>query len=383
MEHIFSCCKEDVVSRYKTLLLNIESNSNSFFDSYLSLCEAFIRSVCNIPEKGSLSTLLKNQTISSYLLNDLKLNKESYDKLCDYALKINKHKHANEHKITFEKIVSYFKPLYDLIRAYSLSINVDIGYFDIKFLENEYNKNSKEMNQINSKLDVILDRIDAGEERDLYQKEQNQMYNSLVAKRKYMVANHSRANIEAPDKDMFDKIKFALKSLYGLGMVINAIVIILVLCLKEQAGYAFEWLILISVILFLHSAYRLILTLLLKQEANTIVYRLLEISKLFNATGFLSNSDVRGFFQSVQLIMSTIIILFGFFIVLAIGGDKDALPFILGYIYGIVMYFILIIIYILKSKLSKEYYISNLYLNKSVLKYDSRKNKIVYENYDF
>ena len=81
--------------------------------------------------------------------------------------------------------------------------------------------------------------------------------------------------------------------------------------------------------------------------------------------------------------MSTIIILFGFFIVLAIGGVKDALPFILGYIYGIVMYFILIIIYILKSKLSKEYYISNLYLNKSVLKYDSRKNKIVYENYDF
>ncbi len=110
--------------RYLTVERNIKSGSNSFYDSYLDLQEQFLRFM--ITEAGLDATaretcgaLLKRADVMTLCLETVGIGKGIYEKLSDYTLKVNQHKHKGEKKIQLETIINYMRVFYETLAAYA------------------------------------------------------------------------------------------------------------------------------------------------------------------------------------------------------------------------------------------------------------------------
>lgn len=78
--------------RYQTLIKNIKNNSNSFYDSFLDLLEETIKYILDTNNITYDSTktcggILKEVDVSSFLIEKLKLDEYTYNKLPDYIKK--------------------------------------------------------------------------------------------------------------------------------------------------------------------------------------------------------------------------------------------------------------------------------------------------------
>ena len=130
---MFSFLKEldyRLFERYRTLERNIKSASNSFYDSYLDLQEQFLRIVLEnegveISSGNSSGSILKNPACQSLFLSVIGLDQHTYEKMGDYAGKVNAHKHKKEKPITLDKILKYIGVIYDAMFAYAKFKGVD------------------------------------------------------------------------------------------------------------------------------------------------------------------------------------------------------------------------------------------------------------------
>ena len=87
--------------RYQTVLKNIKTVSNSFYDSFLDLLEETIKYILdkdNIEYKkeNTCGGIIKSKNVEEYLINTLKLDIYTFEKLPDYIKKCNDHKHKKE-----------------------------------------------------------------------------------------------------------------------------------------------------------------------------------------------------------------------------------------------------------------------------------------------
>ena len=113
-----------VYERYLTLEKNIKSASNSFYDSYLDLQEELLRQIVadfdiEIISRRSFGELLKIKEIESIFYEELKLNQYTYEKMMDYSLKVNSHKHKGEKKIELETVYKYLTVFYEVSSTYA------------------------------------------------------------------------------------------------------------------------------------------------------------------------------------------------------------------------------------------------------------------------
>ena len=110
--------------RYRTLERNIKSASNSFYDAYLDLQEQFLRTVLEkegvqISAGNSSGSILKNPACQELFLSVIGIDRRTYDKMGDYALKVNAHKHKREKRITLDTVLNYLGVIYNAISAYA------------------------------------------------------------------------------------------------------------------------------------------------------------------------------------------------------------------------------------------------------------------------
>ena len=101
---MFSFLKEldhRLFERYRTLERNIKSASNSFYDAYLDLQEQFLRIVLEnegveTSSGNSAGSILKNPACQNLLISVIGVDQHTFDKMGDYALKVNAHKHKKK-----------------------------------------------------------------------------------------------------------------------------------------------------------------------------------------------------------------------------------------------------------------------------------------------
>ena len=110
--------------RYRTLERNIKSASNSFYDAYLDLQEQFLRVVLEkegveVSVGGSSGSLLRNPSCKELFLSVVGVDERTYEKMGDYALKVNAHKHKREKNITLDTILKYLEVIYDAAFTYA------------------------------------------------------------------------------------------------------------------------------------------------------------------------------------------------------------------------------------------------------------------------
>ena len=138
---------ESLTMRFNTLERNIKSKSNSFYDSYLDLLEATIKYFLDennikYDDSRKCGYLVKEESIKNFLMNVLKLDDYTYNKLPDYIKKCNDHKHKKEKKLGIDSVINYLKVYYDLINYYivfikGIKIEYDAEYFTSIFGETE------------------------------------------------------------------------------------------------------------------------------------------------------------------------------------------------------------------------------------------------------
>ena len=124
--------------RYLTVERNIKAASNSFYDAYLDMQEQFVKLVCerfgiDISVHESCVAILKKENVKDIFTKKLNIDDHTYNKMQDYTLKVNAHKHKGEKHIQIETIVSYMRVMYYAIVSFVKNITVEINEFDAQY----------------------------------------------------------------------------------------------------------------------------------------------------------------------------------------------------------------------------------------------------------
>ncbi len=204
---------DSLTMRLSTLERNIQSKSNSFYDSYLDLLEATIKYFLdenNIPydDTRTCGYIVKDGKAKTFLLETLKLDDYTYSKLPDYIKKCNDHKHKKEKTLSIDSVINYLKVYYDLINFYidyikGIRIDYNAEYYTSIFGETE-RLNSQYRDEVLKLKDELRESYEANKlsEQDLSQ------YKSLLSLKDIELLNLDEQNKELQSQiDILKDIK--------------------------------------------------------------------------------------------------------------------------------------------------------------------------------
>ena len=124
--------------RYLTVERNIKAASNSFYDAYLDMLEQFVKLVCerfdiDVSVHESCGAILKKEIVKDAFTKKLNVDDYTYNKMQDYTLKVNAHKHKGEKHIQIETIVSYMRVIYYAVVSFVKYFTIDFNDFDAQY----------------------------------------------------------------------------------------------------------------------------------------------------------------------------------------------------------------------------------------------------------
>ena len=146
--------------RFLTVERNIKSASNSFYDSYLDMQEQFVKSVLvaqgiELKANETCGAMLKRSEAKEYFVNTLGIDDYTFNKMQDYTLKVNAHKHKGEKKIAVDTIVSYLKVFYTATAAYCAQKGIAFSEFDADEIIKIFELYTKENTALRNKQDSL------------------------------------------------------------------------------------------------------------------------------------------------------------------------------------------------------------------------------------
>ena len=161
--------------RYLTVEKNIKSASNSFYDSYLDLQEQFVKRILieqsyEIKLQETCGAILKKREVKKYFQETLTVDEFSYNKMQDYTLKVNEHKHKGEKKIQIDTIVNYMRVFYNVSIAYARFLGIVVDDFDANYFVEIFGLYEKEnlslKTEVSKLKNELLVSIEAGKLKD-------------------------------------------------------------------------------------------------------------------------------------------------------------------------------------------------------------------------
>ena len=147
----------NLYERYLTLERNIKARSNSFYDAYLDLQEHFVKLVLadqtfEIKVQETCGAILRKAEVEAYFMETLQLDEYTYNKMQDYTLKVNAHKHKGEKTVQIETIVNYLRVFYNAASAYASSKAIDANGFDANYYISIFGIFEKENSDLRSEM---------------------------------------------------------------------------------------------------------------------------------------------------------------------------------------------------------------------------------------
>ncbi len=142
MFEYFNDIDNNLYKRYQTLLVNIQAESNSFFDSYREVVYEFVYAVYkrenfNYSTNSNLSQLLSDENFEA-LMSSSNTSSDAIKKIKNLVQNINKHIHKSEKTIDFETYVQYMQVLYDFTSPYAVMNGFDVKQCSLNKLQNLY-----------------------------------------------------------------------------------------------------------------------------------------------------------------------------------------------------------------------------------------------------
>lgn len=161
--------------RYLTLERNVKSASNSFYDAYLDLQEQFVKHVAvfcefDVKARETCGDLLNREDVRRFFLDVLREDKYVYEKMQDYTLKVNAHKHKGEKNIQVDTVVNYMRVIYNATTGFAKYVKVDVTEFNADFyiaLFGLYEKENTALKNETARLkDELMVSIESGKMKD-------------------------------------------------------------------------------------------------------------------------------------------------------------------------------------------------------------------------
>ena len=150
--------------RYLTLERNIKARSNSFYDAYLDLQEHFVKLVLadqafEIKVQETCGAILRKAEIRAYFMESLQIDEYTYNKMQDYTLKVNAHKHKGEKTVQIETIVNYLRVFYNAASAYANSKAMDADGFDASYYISIFGIFEKENSELRCEMQQLKEEL--------------------------------------------------------------------------------------------------------------------------------------------------------------------------------------------------------------------------------
>ena len=191
---------EALTTRFDTLERNIKSKSNSFYDSYLDLLEATIKYFLgenNIvyDDTRTCGHIVKNEEeVKKFLLETLKLDDYTYNKIPDYIKKCNDHKHKKEKTLGIESIINYLRVYYNLVNYYLTFIKGTNIVFDADYFSLIYGETERLNNEYKEEVLKLKDELKEAYDSNKLSEQDIQQYKSMLSMKEIELLNLDEQN---------------------------------------------------------------------------------------------------------------------------------------------------------------------------------------------
>ena len=154
----------NLYERNLTLERNIKARSNSFYDSYLDLQEHFVKLVLaeqafEIKVQETCGAILRKADVRAYFMETLQIDEYTYNKMQDYTLKVNSHKHKGEKTVQIETIINYLRVFYNAASAYANSKAIDADGFDANYYISIFGIFEKEISELRCEMQQLKEEL--------------------------------------------------------------------------------------------------------------------------------------------------------------------------------------------------------------------------------
>lgn len=191
---------ESLTTRFNTLERNIKSKSNSFYDSYLDLLEATIKYFLDennitYDDSRTCGHLVKNAIkVKRFLLEELKLDDYTYNKLPDYIKKCNDHKHKKEKILGIDSIINYLKVYFDFVNYYLEYIHAIKYEYDPNYFVSIFGETERLNNEYKVEVFKLKEELKESYESNKLSEQNVQLYKSLVSMKEIEILNLDEQN---------------------------------------------------------------------------------------------------------------------------------------------------------------------------------------------
>ena len=164
MFNFLDSINHNLYERYLTLERNIKARSNSFYDAYLDLQEHFVKLVLaeqafEIKVQETCGAILRKAEVRAFFMETLQIDEYTYNKMQDYTLKVNAHKHKGEKSVQIETIVNYLRVFYNAASAYANSKAMDVDGFDASYYISIFGIFEKENSELRCEMQQLKEEL--------------------------------------------------------------------------------------------------------------------------------------------------------------------------------------------------------------------------------
>ena len=156
----------NLYERYLTLERNIKARSNSFYDSYLDMQEHFVKLV--LAEQGvemkvqeTCGAILRKEEAKTYFKETLRLDEFTYEKMQDYTLKVNSHKHKGEKNVQLDTVVNYLRVFHNATSVYANSKGIEVSGFDPDYYSSIFGIFEKENTVLRGEVGKLSEELES------------------------------------------------------------------------------------------------------------------------------------------------------------------------------------------------------------------------------
>lgn len=172
--------------RFLTVERNVKAASNSFYDAYLDLQEQFIKDVAlscgfDIKARETCGEFLRRSDIQNYFKDILHVDDFTYNKMQDYTLKVNAHKHKGEKSIQIDTIVSYMKIFYDATKALAVYKEIKVKDFNADWFINNFGYFEKENTSLKTEMQKLKEELQSSVESGKLKESDIENYRNLLS----------------------------------------------------------------------------------------------------------------------------------------------------------------------------------------------------------
>ena len=176
----------NLYERYLTLERNIKARSNSFYDSYLDLQEHFVKLILaeqkfEITVQETCGAILRKSDVRACFMEGLQIDEYTYNKMQDYTLKVNAHKHKGEKTVQIETIVNYLRVFFNATSAYASSKAIEVDGFDANYFISIFGIFEKENSDLRSEMLQLKEELATSVEEGKLKDSDIATYQSLLS----------------------------------------------------------------------------------------------------------------------------------------------------------------------------------------------------------